>query len=103
MTAGGALTYPQPWQTALCRIFPLKPCVWGELKAGFMEEMIRVITRRQVSSGSWDLQPAEPCSCPFKTDQLETSRLNISGWGAVQLLLPTHRFPNNPRHRAPAP
>ena len=103
MTAGGALTYPQPWQTALCRIFPLKPCVWGELKAGFMEEMIRVITRRQVSSGSWDLQPAEPCSCPFKTDQLETSRLNISGWGAVRLLLPTHRFPNNPRHRAPAP
>lgn len=35
MTAGGALTSPQPRPTALCRIFPLTPCVSGELKAGF--------------------------------------------------------------------
>lgn len=55
-----------------------------------------------MSSGSWDLQPAEPMQLPllWKTDQLETSRLNISGWGAVRLFLLAHRLPQQPRHRA---
>ena len=66
MTAGGALTSPQPRPTALCRIFPLTPRVSGELKVGFLEETIHVITRRQASSGSWELQPAEPCSCALQ-------------------------------------
>ena len=32
------MTSPQPRPTALCRIFPLTPCVSGELKVGFLEE-----------------------------------------------------------------
>ena len=101
MTAGGALTSPQPWLTALCRIFPLKPCVSGELKAGFMEEKIHVITRRHASSGSWGCSLQSHAAAPFKTDQLEVSCLNISGWGAVRLFLPANCPPTPPAIRPP--